>query len=171
MARFFNGDKDYETAFCLYKEALKIEPNNLVILMRLDFFFHVNYNKPGFLSRFDYYVSRNNDDDYIDSIIFNYNYLYNELQNKKIKYYAMQYPTLNISRIELLFNDTNDVVLISNKENFEHALKEKRYNDLFTDHLGNFVIPLFNGDFGHTTKYGDYLIARNVADIILKENN
>lgn len=81
---------------------------------------------------------------------------------KNIQYIAMQYPVRDIGSLKRIIETTgyeNDVIFVSNKDNFRNALMyEKRY-EIFSD--------LFAWDFGHCQNYGNRLIADNLAKEIL----
>ena len=55
------------------------------------------------------------------------------------------------------------ITYISNETLFKNALKDKPYNDLFTDQFG--------GDFGHCTNLGNTMIAENIINILEKLYN
>lgn len=92
----------------------------------------------------------------------NYIELHKICKNKKIKLIAMQYPMRNIKPLKKMV-DFDDIVFISNEENFKQALKTHKIEEIFTDR--------FAGDFGHCTELGNTLIAENVAETILKLYN
>jgi tetratricopeptide (TPR) repeat protein len=94
---------------------------------------------------------------------YHYNQVYDILHEKGIIYVAMQYPTRDIDEIRSMFKNKNEILFVSNKENFELALKNASFNDLFIDD--------FAGTFGHATYKGNRLIAENLAEEILKELN
>ena len=100
----------------------------------------------------------------------NYKQLYNILEKRGIKYIAMQYPTLSVDVLKNMFNENENIIFVSNEENFKNALENARYEDYFSD---SFVRKrsdfLFKGNWGHTTLKGDILIAENVANDILEE--
>ncbi len=73
----------------------------------------------------------------------------------------MQYPILDINELKKMFEGNNNIIFVSNEENFKKALETGKYDDYFIDS--------FAGDFGHCTPKGNKLIAENVADAILKE--
>ena len=97
------------------------------------------------------------------------NYDYSEISKKYekildliipngIKYIAMQYPVRNISSLQKIIDGTkykDNVIFLSNEQSFRDALKSEHKNDIFGD--------LFAWDFGHCVKYGNELIANNVA--------
>lgn len=116
-----------------------------------------------------------NDPDYLNSIysrvnkdfvyrpgsesptVKNYQKLYETLRHRKICLIAMEYPLRDFSiAINHLTEkaDPDYFFTVSNKENFQEALKKNKYNDLFTDR--------FAQDFGHLSLAGAQLVARNV---------
>jgi len=113
------------------------------------------YDKKGILFKVDSY----------DSNITEYHYqqLYKKLNEDGIRYIAMQYPRVNIDTLKNMFKGDEDVIFVSNEENFNNALKEGSYDDYFIDKFSD------EFDFGHCNPKGNKLIAENVANIILKE--
>ncbi len=91
----------------------------------------------------------------------NYNKIYEITKNKRIKYKAMNYPTRNIDELKALFNGDEDILFVSNEENFKEALENGEYEDYFIDRCYR--------SFGHATAKGNELIAENVAEEILKD--
>ena len=92
---------------------------------------------------------------------YHYHKLYKELNKRGIKYIAMQCPTLNFNELKEMFKEDEDIIFVSNKENFKKALETGKYEDYFIDR--------FAGNFGHCTPKGNRLIAENAADAIIKE--
>jgi len=92
---------------------------------------------------------------------YHYQQLYNELNKRGIKYIVMQYPILDINELKKMFEGNNNIIFVSNEENFKKALETGRYDDYFIDS--------FAGDFGHCTLRGNRLIAENVANAVLEE--
>lgn len=77
---------------------------------------------------------------------------------KNIKYVAMQYPVRDVGSLKKIIEHTgyeNDVIFVSNKDNFRNALMSDRKREIFSD--------LFAWDFGHCQDYGNRLIADNLA--------
>lgn len=73
----------------------------------------------------------------------------------------MQYPTNSVDELKTMFNGNEDIIFVSNEENFKEALDDGKYEDFFVDHFG--------GDWGHGTLRGNKMIAENVANSILGE--
>ncbi|MBN2367704.1 tetratricopeptide repeat protein [Candidatus Woesearchaeota archaeon] len=109
---------------------------------------------------------------YYNATRYHYNKLYDILRKNRIKYVAMQYPTLNISIIKDFFSseDQKDILFVSNENNFREALTEDNYYEYFVD---DFALHReddfpFKGCFGHTTAKSNRLIAENLANEILE---
>lgn len=100
---------------------------------------------------------------FLSSNITKYHYqkLYEILKKKKVKYVAMQYPTLRINVLNSMFDGDEEIIFVSNEENFKKALENGEYEDYFIDN--------FAGNWGHATSAGNRLIAENIAEIILNE--
>ena len=149
----------------LLKRAIEIEPENEESYTQLCTVYYSMgisnkeiekflYNKGGIL----FEVADSFD---LSIIKYHYQKLYNELDKRKIKYIAMEYPTRNINILKNMFKENKDIIFISNEENFKEALETAEYEDYFIDR--------FAGNFGHCTPKGNKLIAENVANAILKE--
>ena len=89
----------------------------------------------------------------------NYLELYKITKARGIKLVVMQYPTLDVNELKKIFRGDEDIIFISNKENFEEALKNGTYEEYFVDS--------FRRTWGHATKKGNRLIAENVANVTL----
>jgi tetratricopeptide (TPR) repeat protein len=88
-----------------------------------------------------------------------YRLLADILQERGVRYVAMQYPTLDVEELKNWLGNRSDVAFVSNRENFEAALKNKTYGELFVDSFGV--------SFGHATVEGNRLIAESAAEAIL----
>jgi hypothetical protein len=73
----------------------------------------------------------------------------------------MQYPLRDSNSLKGLLSGTDDVLFVENMDNFREALTGENYEDYFVDK--------FAGNFGHATLKGNKLIAKNLADNIIKE--
>jgi len=82
---------------------------------------------------------------------------------KNIKYIAMQYPVRDIGSLKKIIENTgygNEVIFVSNKNNFRQALMSDNKRYIFND--------LFAWDFGHCTEFGNRLIADNLAKELIE---
>ncbi len=93
--------------------------------------------------------------------IRNYRKVKDLVLKRNIKLVCMQYPMRPLEGLVRMLGDDNRVLYVENIDNFVHALKTRPPTDIFTD--------LFAGDFGHCTEFGNRLIAKNLADAILRD--
>ncbi len=91
---------------------------------------------------------------------YHYFHIHKKIIASGAKHLAMQYPTLPISQLKQLLPDDQNIIYIENNDNFRLALKTKEYNEVFEDN--------FAGMWGHATAFGNYLIAKNLENHILK---
>jgi tetratricopeptide (TPR) repeat protein len=91
----------------------------------------------------------------------NYRRLKEILDQRGVKFICMQYPVRSVKPLKDLFKGEDGVIFVDNEKIFKDALKKSSYKDYFTDMIA--------GDFGHCTRTGNRIIAKNVADVILKE--
>ena len=90
----------------------------------------------------------------------NYQKLYGILKEKNMRLIAVQYPTLSLNELEVLFQGDENIIFVSNEENFKELLMTSGYERVFKDRD--------HGTFGHMTYEGANLLADNVADAVLK---
>jgi len=82
------------------------------------------------------------------------------VREREIPIIAMQYPLLSVESLRKLLNYRDDVTYLENRINFEEALLEAGYRDLFQD--------TFAGAFGHLSPRGNLLVAENVANTLAR---
>ncbi len=82
------------------------------------------------------------------------------LHSYKVQMVVMQYPLRNMALLQQTLKEWDDILFVSNQENFNKELQVHRWSELFVDK--------FAGDFGHTTTYGHKLIAQNVLKTVLE---
>ena len=165
LGRIYFDEGKFKQAEEMWSKSIEMNPNNEEVYTRLTHIYHEQgvsnkeiekfYKKNGF--SFKIIEDTTND----NIIKYHYQQLYKELNKRKIKYIAMQYPTLNINELKDMFEGDEDIILVSNKVNFKKALLEDDYWDYFSDS--------FAGDFGHCTLRGNRLISENLANVILEE--
>lgn len=93
----------------------------------------------------------------------NYRKLYATLHEMGIKLVAMQYPTMDVYGLKIMLDWDENIIFVSNEENFKKALQSVAYEYIFIDRFG--------ANFGHCTKRCNRLITENVANILLNEMN
>lgn len=92
---------------------------------------------------------------YLPMTVDNYNKIVEVVLSRGIKLICMQYPLRNIEPLKDVLKRKDKIIFVENKTNFEEALKNAEYSLYFSDNFG--------GDFGHCTRRGNELIARNAA--------
>ena len=90
----------------------------------------------------------------------NYQKLHGTLKERNIRLIAVQYPTLSVKELEVLFQGDENIKFVSNEENFNEILMKSNYEQVFKDRD--------HGTFGHLAQAGANLLADNVADAVLK---
>lgn len=91
----------------------------------------------------------------------NYRKLKDIVMRNGIYLVCVQYPTRSIQPLKKMFDSTEGIIFVDNEKIFKDAIRNSRYGDYFSDN--------FAGDFGHATRKGNRLLARNIAKAILKE--
>ncbi len=93
--------------------------------------------------------------------IENYNKMAGLILDRGIKLICMQYPRRDIEPLKDIVKRKNEVVFVSNQENFEKVLTEENYWEYFKDK--------FARNFGHCTIKGNRLIAQNLYDVLIEQ--
>jgi len=97
---------------------------------------------------------------YNESIVSNYEKIFQETSKRKIRLIAMQYPMLSVSPLKEILRRHKEVIFVDNDKIFKNAVRGASYGEYFFDQ--------FAGGFGHCTNKGDTLLSENLADAILK---
>lgn len=100
---------------------------------------------------------------YIPSVQDNFRKIYEKVNKKGIRLVAVQYPIVSVEQLKSIFKGDEDIIFVSNEENFKEALKTYDYYELFKDKD--------RVAFGHANEKGNGLIAENVANAVLKSLN
>lgn len=176
--RILIEQKRYEQAETRLKEAIDACPNNevlerdlLALYMQMCQDYRASGMSEGEINRFlvdkgvrfgvSYNFSHLNTENITQRRLFAS--LYEQVHDRGIIFVAVQYPTLDISQLKAKFDGDEDIIFISNRENFEKALRESRYEELFTDRYGT--------SFGHTTRKGSRVVAESIARTIQEETS
>ena len=94
---------------------------------------------------------------------YHFQLLYRIVSRRGIRLIVMQYPLRHIRDMKEMFQGYEDILFVSNRENFLEALEEADFEDIFSDRCYY--------DFGHGTAKGNRLIAQNLAHAIERELN
>ena len=93
----------------------------------------------------------------------NYLQLLNILQEKGVAVVLVQYPLKDVGLLSNMVKEADiydQIIFVSNENNFKEALEDGEYKDYFVDRQA--------ANFGHGTKKGNYLIAESVGQGILQ---
>ena len=167
LGQFYYDQGRLKEAEYMFTEAIEINPNTDEAYCGLGRV----YNKQGisdkeidkFYRKGGFSIRVQNNIPSSEITEYHYQQLYNELNKRGIRYIAMQYPTLNINKLKNMFNGEENIIFVSNEENFKQVLENEKYENYFIDHMTN--------SFGHATPKGNRLIAENLTNVILEELN
>jgi tetratricopeptide (TPR) repeat protein len=147
-------------AIDLFKKALKFNPDNDLAYGALS----VLYQETGKPDLATEYANKANElrlGYYHSGTANNYRKLKEVLDKKGIRLVCVQYPMRSIEPLKNIFNQDKGIIFVDNERIFKQAVHQTSYKEYFTD--------MFGGDFGHCTEKGNRLLAKNIADTILKE--
>lgn len=144
----------------IFLRALKEVPDDYTILESLAKI----YDKKGLTQKAEHFsrqaaAMRDEAEHYLPITVTNYNRIAQMILARGIPLICMQYPLRRIQPLQDLFGETDGIVLVENRENFEKALEKEPYAEYFSDS--------FARTFGHCTDKGNRLIAEQLADVIL----
>ncbi|MDP3041910.1 MAG: tetratricopeptide repeat protein [Candidatus Omnitrophota bacterium] len=143
-----------------FKKSLELNPNNVRGYAGLESIYFERDN----LELFKEYMEKTRQlrqKEFKPRTINNYLKLKQILDKRNIRLVCVQYPMLSIKPLKKIFEGQKGAIFVDNEETFKDAVKSNGYKAYFRD--------MFEGDFGHCTEKGNKLLARNIADAILKE--
>ena len=74
---------------------------------------------------------------------------------------CVQYPLCSVEPLKKIFEGQRGIIFVDNEKIFVEAVEKDGYKEYFKD--------IFGGIFGHCTEKGNRLLAKNIANVILKE--
>lgn len=98
--------------------------------------------------------------EYYPLTIRHYSELADKVLARDIKLVCMQYPLREVEPLKKILEPHHGIIFVDNKKIFTDALKTLHYDEYFKDS--------FAGDFGHCTRKGNRLVAKNLAGTILQ---
>ncbi|MBI3486142.1 tetratricopeptide repeat protein [Candidatus Daviesbacteria bacterium] len=154
LARTYSDEGSFNKSEEILKDLLPKHPDNKLVYDTLERM----YRREGFESKADEVYQKVLGMN--PALISNFRKLKQIILARGIKLVAVQYPT---RKVEVLKNivGTDNTIFVDNEKIFKDALNTGRYEDYFTDRFG--------GDFGHATQKGNFLLASNIADTLIKE--
>lgn len=88
-----------------------------------------------------------------------YQFIKNYLQERGIQFIVIQYPLRSTEPLKELYNPSDGIIFVENKNLFEKGIAQEGLETYFVD--------MHVGEFGHCTAKGNRLIANNLAETIL----
>ena len=157
---YLNQNK-FSEAECAFKKAIELNPNEDRAYGAITLL----YKKIGKLELAGEYTEKLNKLRlmYYDPItVNNYLKLKEILDKKTIKLVCVQYPMCSLQPLKKIFEgDEKGIIFIDNDGVFRQAVNEYGFSVYFKD--------MFGGNFGHCTRKGNELLAKNIANEILKK--
>jgi tetratricopeptide (TPR) repeat protein len=148
------------TAIEIFKKSIEMDPKNVGGYRGLALLFEEmgKYDAAGeYLRKADKLESEYNN----PLTRYNYQEIKKILDKRGIKLVCVQYPMRSIEPLRRMFETGESITFVDNEKIFKEALKTARRSEYFFDNFG--------GDFGHCTHKGNMLLAKNIANVILKE--
>ncbi|MBF0385046.1 MAG: tetratricopeptide repeat protein [Candidatus Omnitrophica bacterium] len=155
----------YESAKSIYLKLTEKSPKDFTPYQKLsEIYRRINDYKKAeeFASKAE--VFKANRTEYHLDTVNNYKKIINEILGRGMKLIIMQYPLRGIEELKealVLSDKKSSLYFLENADTFRKALAAGEYSRYFSDS--------FAGDFGHCTRFGNQLISKNAADLILKE--
>ena len=161
LGKVYQKQGKFSQAIDLFKQALRVDPRSALAFQELSFL----YEEIGQLELAKEYKQKHIilKSAIHDSLTVNNYYKIKDILNeKKIKLVVVQYPLRSLKRLRKIFKDNGEgIVFVDNESIFKDAVRHEGYSAYFRDK--------FAGDFGHCTKKGNRLLAKNIANVIIKE--
>ncbi|MDD5130626.1 MAG: tetratricopeptide repeat protein [Candidatus Omnitrophica bacterium] len=160
FGKFCQKQRKFPQAEELLKKAIELNPKNDRAYRAI----LVLYRKAGKWKQLEEYTrkaDRLSLEYYHPLTADSYRSLKNVLDKHKVRLVCVQYPMRSVEPLKRIFAQESGVVFVDNEKIFKEALQKSGYKEYFRD--------MFAGDFGHCTEKGNRLLARNIANVILRE--
>jgi tetratricopeptide (TPR) repeat protein len=174
LCQLYIDQEKYAKAEKACKDSLRINPDYEDALLELIFIYQIqgkisNAEELAYEREMVFFDLREETEQAFENTKYHYLLLYNITKERNTKLVVMQYPTRDIQDFKDFFTEEQqkDIIFISNKENFEEALNNSEYEEIFRD---KFAMGA-GYHFGHCTEKGNRLIAENVANTLLNYLN
>lgn len=109
----------------------------------------------------DYIKTFNSTDNYLPLTKMHYQKLRDIVLARGIPLVCVQYPRRRLQPLKDILGSKDLIIFVDNEKIFNEAVAKGAYEDYFIDR--------FAGDFGHCTQKGNYLLASNIAEVLLRE--
>ncbi len=150
----------FADAVVAFKKTIELNPSSDRAYRALALLYRQT-NRPDLVGAIDRKMAQLRVDEYGALTVDSYRRLKRILDKRGIRLICMQYPMRSVLPLKRIFDDGAGVLFVDNQGVFEEASKKGDYRDYFKD--------MFGGDFGHCTDKGNGIMAKNIADTIIKE--
>jgi len=159
LGKLYCGQGKNTQAVGLFKKAIELNPKNERAYGRLATIYSQLSNRR-FYENYQSRADQIQEGFYNYVTVNNYRMLKQILDSRKIRLVCVQYPLCSVAALKKIFEGQEGVIFVDNEEIFKNAIFREGYREYFVD--------MFGGNFGHCTKEGNRLLAKNIADAILK---
>jgi len=144
-----------------FKKAIELDPLNVRAYGALKVLY-IEMGNSRLAREYDKKAKESRLSHYSSMTIDNYHKLERILDKRGIAYVCVQYPMRNLEPLRKIFQGNDKgIIFIDNEKIFKDVVAKYGYQNYFNDKFG--------GDFGHCTKKGNRLLAKNIANVIIKE--
>ncbi|MBF0503676.1 MAG: tetratricopeptide repeat protein [Candidatus Omnitrophica bacterium] len=148
----------YQQEETLYLKQIPLHPKNSLFFEALGHLYY-KQGKADLAKGYFRKAAQRQMPEYCPATLINYSLLLDKILRRHIKVLVMQYPLREIGLLKDYLGQKKGIIFVENSQNFKQALMKQGYNYYFKD--------IFASDFGHCTRAGNELIARNLAEVIL----
>jgi len=163
LADIYRSVRRYDDAVDLYEEALRREPGNKLAIRELA---NTKAVMSGGIVAGASVIAGQTASDALPAVtVENYRRMIRLAGGQNIPVVAVQYPLISAEPLHDLAHESRKIPgvkieVADNEKNFQEALRDMKYSDLFTDY--------FAGNFGHATREGNRFIAESVFVAVKK---
>jgi tetratricopeptide (TPR) repeat protein len=158
LGRVMDRLGQYRQEEALYLKEISSYPRNLRVYQALGQFYQ-KQGKTGLAKEVFQKAAGRQMPEYCPATLVNYSLLLDKILSRHIKVIVMQYPMRDIDPLKDYLGQRKGLVFVENKQNFKQALPDGGYWHYFQDN--------FAYDFGHCTRAGNELIARQLSELDL----
>ncbi|MBU1863641.1 MAG: hypothetical protein KKH94_08275 [Candidatus Omnitrophica bacterium] len=160
MAFFYIAQEQYSEFRQLYEDQINKDPYNSWAHRGLGLYYYLMEDETTAQTSFQ--RAEQVESTLFDSRLSRYYRQLNDIAKKHgIPLVCVQYPVRNIKPLKQFCSFDDTIVFVDNELTFKTSVRNEGYTEYFTDS--------FAGDFGHCTRKGNRLLAKNIAQVLLRE--
>ena len=160
LGRSYKNQGRFDKAEEMLRKAFTINPENERLCGLLAVLYE-EMKKDRFAEEYFGRLNRRRLDYYKPMTRRNYRDLKEIVNRRGIRLVCVQYPMRSVEPLKKMLKPHKGVIFVDNESLFKRAVRQEGYDEYFIDRFG--------GDFGHCTLKGYRFLAKNIADVILKD--